>query len=117
MAQPRFGHFFEVIVYHRIENTIEFEAEAHKIKCRVASNKEKRSYQVLNGLFDENSNIAFFTQDEIDTIKPNDKILFMNEIKLVTSTGVYLNKTRNLCAYNFDDEYIIANAPKGFSIQ
>ena len=115
--QPRFSHFFEVKVYHRLENTSEYEEIPEIIKVKIASNKDLRSYQVLNGLFGENSTITFFTQDDIEKIKPNDRVLFMSEYKIVSNTGVFLNKNRNLANYIFDDDYIIQNSPKGFSIQ
>ena len=111
-----FAHFFEIKIYHRIENSIEYEETPEIIKVKIASNKDIRYYQVLNGLFDENSNVAFQTQDEVN-IKPNDKVYFMNEYKIVTSTGIFLNRNRNLANYIFDDEYILEQAPKGFSIQ
>ena len=114
--QPRFGNTYEIALYKRIENSLEYEEKPIVFKCKIASNKDMRSYQILNGLFNENSTLSLMTQDSVN-IEPNDKVIFLGEVKIVTSVGVFLNKNRMLSQSVFDDEHILANSPKGITLQ
>ncbi len=117
MSQPMFAHNDKAVLIKRVKNSSTYEDKPYEFKCRIATKKEVRSYQILNGLYDENVSISLFTQDTLPVeIAPNDKVIFKGQVKIVASTGVYLDKTRNLAQDLFDDDYIIENAPKGIML-
>lgn len=110
------GECYRAIVYKRKENSAEFEeVPAFSFMCRVATNLEKSQY-ITNGLITKSDSLMLYATRIDGEIKNGDHILFNGEMKLVESVGYYLNKSRNIGAYAFNEEVLIKNSPKGISL-
>lgn len=110
------GECYRAVVYKRKENSAEIsDVPAFSFMCRPASNLEKKQY-ISNGLITKGDNLILYATRIEGEIANGDQILFNGEMKIVESVGYYLNKSRNLSAYAFNDEEIIKNAPKGISL-
>lgn len=110
------GECYRAVVYKRLENSAEINEEpAFTFNCRVATNLERKQY-ITNGLITKNDSLMLYATRVDGEIKSGDHVLFNGEMKMVESVGYYLNQSRNIGAYAFNDEEIIKNAPKGISL-
>lgn len=110
------GECYKAVVYKRLENSAEInETPSFTFMCRPASNLEKKQY-ISNGLITKDDSLMLYATRIDGEIKNGDQILFNGEMKIVESVGYYLNRTRNIGAYAFNEEEIIKNAPKGITL-
>lgn len=109
---------FVVKFFKRIKNSAyEYEQkESGTFKCRIAENQETRSYRLLAGVNANQESIYIVCSNLPIDLKPQDKVMFMGQIKTIESIGYYYNDSNIVNACLFNDDYIIARSPKGITI-
>lgn len=85
-------------------------------KCKIANNQEVRSYRLSLGVNANNESVYIMCSNLPENLKPQDKVLFMGQIKTIESIGYYFQDNGIINAQLFDDEYIKARSPKGITL-
>ena len=110
------GECFVAQVYKRKQNSAEYNNyPSFSFWCRPASDLERKQY-VSNGLITKSDSLMLYATRINGEIENGDHILFNGEMKIVSSVGYYLTKSKNIGAYCFNPQEIINKAPKGISL-
>lgn len=112
----RNANYYDILIYHRLENSSEYHTIPTKARVRVANNLEISKYQVLSGAITKLRGVFLYSQDFPKELKNDDRVVFLNREYLVESVGVYLNESNLLGQHRFSNEYIIKKSPKGIKL-
>lgn len=115
---PTQGENYIAKVQKRKENSnYEYSQEYSIIfKCRPAREYEISSYQILEGLSVNTSDMYIYASNLPSSIKPGDRILYLNKLMTISTIGVFLNQTPIVSGASFSSKYIIDRAPKGLTV-
>lgn len=87
------------------------------VKCRPASNLEKKEYRIQQGVVGSEESVYIYCSNLTAPIKVGDRLEFLGQRKVVTSVGYYYDKNLFINPSAFDPEYIISKCPKGITLQ
>ena len=85
-------------------------------KGRPANTQEKKKYRLQQGVNISNNSVYIFATNLPNEIKPGDRIKYLGQMQVVESVGYYYDLSFVVNANLFNDEYIIAQCPKGLTL-
>lgn len=112
----RNANYYDILIYHRLDNSSEYSSIPTKARVRIANNLEINKYQALSGAITKLQGVFLYAQEFPKELKNDDRVVFLNREYLVESVGVYLNESNLIGQHRFSTDYIIKKSPKGIKI-
>ena len=113
---PAFNERFNAKLYKRKVNSNDYEKiPSVNFKYRIASSKEKNSYQSGSGVITQTQGLFIVSSRLPSDIKVDDRIFTLNKYWLVESVGYYINET-NIMTNDLSDEKLIDTFVKGIKL-
>lgn len=85
-------------------------------KGRPASQMEKRTYRIQQGVNGNSESVFVFCTVLPDGVKPKDKIRYLGKEWTVQSVGYYFDSSLVVNAEIFSDSYLADRCPKGLNL-
>lgn len=107
---------YELKVFKRIKGNNAYEYEevpSFVVKCRPATNLEKKTYRVTKGVNTAQNGVTLYCSNLPNDISPEDRIEFLGKVLIIKNIGYFIENANFTNAGIFSDKVLLDKYPKG----
>ena len=117
LLKPSQAEHYTFTLFSRVENALDSFLPAPVVfKGRLANEKEKNKFVVVNGILSENRGLYVVSTRLPSEVQINDRIMLNNNYYLVEAVGYYAQSENLLNESKFSPEFLTARYTKGIKL-